>query len=163
VDDCRELQQPNVVLHTADSSRIMQFEYEFLIEPVQISDTFRYADYSTEVPAMSFLLTDYRLLMFNTCTQLFAEAYKHASPVVTMAPNLSETRFVLNPINVLILDVTDLTQVDVMFDIADRSVFSLIGSRTASPYHFTELVQVMPSHNAIETNALIRRLADVAL
>lgn len=168
---------------TTDCQLITSIESSSPIDAIQVSDgafavlmngvvmlsffdeekkPFTFPDYDTKSRVTAFSLTDYLLLlatddgtvrMFNTRNQTFVEGYKHPSPVISITPNLSETRFTLidqdrnvflfNPIKSTALAVTTEGQsVDAshaLFDITDRNIFVVVGTKQVSVYHFTDL------------------------
>ncbi|KAK8878274.1 WD repeat-containing protein 19 [Tritrichomonas musculus] len=168
--------------YNIDGSLITSVEFTSSIEAIQVSDSafavlmgskvmlnyfdeskkpFVFPDYDTSLKVTAFSLTDYLLLlatddgkirMFNTRNQQFLEGYQHPCSIVSITPNISETRFVFidsqndvflfYPIKMKALEVSgDSNKINAtftLFDITDRNVFAVIGSKTAALYHFSD-------------------------
>lgn len=164
-----------------DGSLITSVEFSSSIDAIQVSESsfavltqsklmlnyfdkskksFVYPDFDTNLKVTAFSLTNFLLLiatddgkivMFHTHNQKFLKGYQHPYPIVSITPNISETRFVLidsqnevflfYPVKLKVLEVTGkATKINAnfaLFDILDRNVFAVIGSKQASLYHFT--------------------------
>lgn len=161
---------------------ITQVELSATIDAIQVSDTafavllggkvmlnyfdetkkpFNFPDFDTNAKVTAFALTGFLLLLatddgtvriFNTSNQAYLDGYKHPNAIISIKPNLSETKFVFidsahgvfifNPIKRTTLEVTqEGTPIDAetaLFDITDRNVFAVIAPRAVALYHFTD-------------------------
>lgn len=167
--------------NVADESLITNVEFSSSIDALQVTDTayavlmgskvmlsyfdkskkpFVFPDYDTNAKVTAFSLTDYLLLLatddgtirkFDTRNQNFLEGYKHTCPIISITPNISETRFVFIdaqndvflffPIKMKAVEVSGesrkINASYTIFDNSDRNIFAAIGSKVAALYHFT--------------------------
>ena len=173
---------------TSDSSQIHEIKLSNSIDSIEISDTayailssghvilaffdeskkpFEFPDFDTQIKVTAFALTECILVIacddgsvriLNTRNLDFLTGYKHSSPIISITPNLSETRFLFidsthsvflfNPTTLTVLSPTTNSDngsnsktepTTALFDISDRNVFATIGAGgMVDVYHFTD-------------------------
>ena len=126
--------------------------------------SFTYPDSDINSKITAFSLSEYLLVIatddgalriFNTQNQTFLEGYKHDCAIISITANISKTRlvfidinsdvFIFNPVKMTVLtscdsseNITKIHGTTTLFDVTDRNVFAVIGSKSAAIYYFTD-------------------------